>query len=93
MKSASISRTGLSPSLAGLPMPFRYHVDLSLHELLHIAPDGTYNTPRTTVCTLAYAWVWALPRSLAATCGISIDFFSSGYLDGSVPRVCASGPY
>ena len=27
---------------------------------------------------------WANPRSLAATCGISVDFFSSGYLDVSV---------
>ena len=27
------------------------------------------------------------PRSLAATKGISVDFFSSGYLDVSVPRV------
>ena len=31
--------------------------------------------------------VWALPRSLAATWGISFDFFSSGYLDVSVHRV------
>ncbi len=31
--------------------------------------------------------VWTLPRSLAATCGISFDFFSSGYLDVSVRRV------
>ena len=30
----------------------------------------------------------ALPRSLAATKGISIDFFSYGYLDVSVHRVC-----
>ena len=30
---------------------------------------------------------WAVPGSLAATDGISIDFFSSGYLDVSVPRV------
>ena len=29
----------------------------------------------------------AVPRSLAATDGISVDFFSSGYLDVSVPRV------
>ena len=29
----------------------------------------------------------ALPRSLATTCGISVDFFSSGYLDVSVLRV------
>ena len=31
--------------------------------------------------------VWALPRSLAATCGIDVSFFSSGYLDVSVHRV------
>ena len=31
--------------------------------------------------------VWATPRSLAATDGITIVFFSCGYLDVSVPRV------
>ena len=31
--------------------------------------------------------VWAPPRSLAATGGISFDFYSCGYLDGSLPRV------
>ena len=31
--------------------------------------------------------VWALPLSLAATYGITIVFFSSGYLDVSVHRV------
>ena len=31
--------------------------------------------------------VWALPFSLAATYGIDVSFFSSGYLDVSVPRV------
>ena len=39
--------------------------------------------------------VWAPPASLAATGGISVDFFSSGYWDVSVPRVCpriAAGP-
>jgi hypothetical protein len=30
---------------------------------------------------------WAVPISFATTFGISIDFFSSGYLDGSVPQV------
>ena len=34
------------------------------------------------------AMVWAFPRSLAATYGITVVFFSSGYLDVSVPRVC-----
>ena len=31
--------------------------------------------------------VWTNPLSLAATSGISIDFYSSGYLDVSVPQV------
>ena len=31
--------------------------------------------------------VWALPGSLAATSGITVVFFSSGYLDVSVHRV------
>ena len=31
--------------------------------------------------------VWASPRSLATTCGITIVFFSYGYLDVSVPHV------
>jgi hypothetical protein len=31
--------------------------------------------------------VWANPRSLAATRGVSIDLLSYGYLDVSVPRV------
>ena len=31
--------------------------------------------------------VWATPRSLAATYGITLVFFSCGYLDVSVPRV------
>ena len=34
------------------------------------------------------AVVWAIPRSLATTCGITIVFSSSGYLDVSVHRVC-----
>ena len=36
--------------------------------------------------------IQAPPRSLATTCGISVDFFSSGYLDGSVLRVRFSCP-
>ena len=31
--------------------------------------------------------VWPLPRSLATTCGISVDVFSSPYLDVSVQAV------
>ena len=35
----------------------------------------------------ARTMVWALPISLAATFGIDVSFFSSGYLDVSVHRV------
>ena len=42
----------------------------------------SYN-PSIAVTTL----VWAIPRSLATTSGITFVFFSSGYLDVSVPRV------
>ena len=42
----------------------------------------SYN-PHIAVTT----WVWAVPRSLATTCGITIVFFSYGYLDVSVPHV------
>jgi hypothetical protein len=48
-----------------------------LHVQTGLAPPGPYNPgPEGPV--------WALPRSLAATGGISFDFFSWGYLDVSV---------
>jgi hypothetical protein len=37
--------------------------------------------------------VWAVPRSLAATGGITFVFFSSRYLDVSVPWVCLRCSY
>ena len=40
--------------------------------------------PRTPLSGRA---VWPPPRSLATTCGISVDFFSSPYLDVSVRAV------
>jgi hypothetical protein len=46
----------------------------------------SYN-PKIAVTIL----VWAIPISLATTQGITIVFFSSGYLDVSVLRVCS--PY
>ena len=38
-------------------------------------------------CTIEMVQVWAVPRSLAATDGITIVFCSWGYLDVSVPPV------
>ena len=46
------------------------------------AMSPSYNPARALTRT-----VWAPPRSLAATCGITLVFFSCGYLDVSVPRV------
>ena len=66
-----ISNTGLSPSLAELPSPFFY--------LTHTIRQSKPRHARTTV--------WALSISLAATLEIDVSFFSSGYLDVSVPRV------
>jgi hypothetical protein len=47
-------------------------------------PDTSPTTPswqRVSACTSS---VWAGPRSLATTRGVSVDFRSSGYLDVSV---------
>ena len=49
---------------------------LDIH--IHIA----VRTPKASLPS-----VWPLPRSLATTCGISVDFFSSPYLDVSVQAV------
>jgi len=68
------TRTGLSPSMAKLSNLFWFIAQ----------PMAQSYNPKIAVTTL----VWANPRSLAATYGITIVFFSSGYLDVSVPRVC-----
>ena len=48
-----------------------------------VNPTSGPHNPETT----GVASVWASPRSLAATDGISIDFLSYRYLDVSVPCV------
>ncbi len=62
------------------------------HPLCLIFPDDSTNTyryryPGPTTPLQKPGTVWASPRSLAATYGVSIDFSSFGYLDVSVPRV------
>ena len=70
-----VSSTGLSPSLAGLPRPFDCPPAFSS---LVVRPTTPHPSPHA---------VWAPPRSLAATGGISLDFLSCWYLDGSLPSV------
>ena len=68
----STSPTGLSPSVAGLPIPFDCRFFALCASL----------TPQVFLPA-----VWPLPRSLATTCGISFDFSSSAYLDVSVQQL------
>ena len=68
------SRKGLSPSMAGLSRPFRSRTLLPMSRSYNPRRAGTRR-------------VWAPPRSLATTWGITFVFFSYGYLDVSVPRV------
>ena len=70
----SISLTGLSPPA----------VHLSRCVLLSIYRPLSWSYYPTRSVNLM---VWAPPRSLATTYGITIVFFSSGYLDVSVHRV------
>ena len=62
---------GFHPLRQAFPKPFCFTCFGTLRSL-----PRSINTP-----------VWALPRSLAATYGITFVFFSSAYLDVSVQRV------
>ena len=66
------SLTRLSLSLAYLSRYFR-------SAILGVCPPATPRVRRPAV--------WPLPFSLATTGGIEFSFFSSGYLDVSLPRV------
>ena len=74
------SATGLLPSMVGLSKT-------ASPSMINSTPCERPTTPGA--CSL----VWANPRSLAATDGITVVFFSSGYLDVSVPLVCLLPPY
>ena len=69
----SLSLTGVLPSVPNLPRSFSWRFFLLC---------------RSSTPVVRRRPVWALPSSLAATGGISFDYFSSGYLDVSVHRVC-----
>ena len=73
----SLTHTGLSPAMVPLSKGFWF----TQHQM-----SQSYN-PHLAVTK----WVWANPRSLATTNGITIVFSSSSYLDVSVHWVCS--PY
>ena len=67
------------------------------HRLWSDFPDRSANDAFVTPCQCpqpqrASSLVWADPLSLAATNGVSVDFFSYRYLDVSVPCVSFSWP-
>ena len=61
--------------------PLRLQLSICYSAHIHKVFAGPY--PRLHCCSL----VWALPRSLATTYGITFVFSSCGYLDVSVPHV------
>ena len=74
----------LSPSLTGLsPSPAALSIALQLSYRCIM----TSSTP-----VVRRQPVWPLPSSLATTKGIEFSFFSSGYLDVSLPRVPSYEP-
>ena len=73
----SASRTGLSPSLARLSSRFR---------------SPAFACRRSATPDVRRPPVWPLPSSLATTKEIEFSFFSSGYLDVSLPRVPSYRP-
>ena len=71
---------------------FRQNITCSaLLDFINYAFSCTGLSPTTVVLSRTFHYnikdLRPGPRSLAATYGISVDFFSSGYLDVSVPRV------
>jgi hypothetical protein len=69
--------TGLSPSVVGLSRPFNW-----------CCLCNSLLAPATPIRRS----VWAIPLSLAATYGVSVDFLSCRYLDVSVPCVGFTWP-
>src|SRR5690606_17839144 len=84
-QSGVFSLGGWSPRLQSrfhVPRPTRFHNT-------QVSATGLSPTMARLPSLFAYqlCCLRAGPRSLAATRGISVDFFSSGYLDVSVPPV------
>ena len=79
------------PAVLWILLPnFRFRLQDS-HLLWCVFPytSANFHCKRNAVRTprILLPLVWPLPRSLATTSGISVDFFSSPYLDVSVQAV------
>ena len=85
-----------SHGIPRVPRYSGYHAPTLVFEYWTITIYGlpSHAGPRTSVVLkvvrtpkILLSLVWPLPRSLATTSGISVDFFSSPYLDVSVQAV------
>ena len=85
-----------SHGIPRVPRYSGYHAPTSVFEYWTITIYGlpSHAVPLTSVVLkvvrtpkILLSLVWPLPRSLATTSGISVDFFSSPYLDVSVQAV------
>ena len=82
-----VSRVRRYSGYSWLDSLFAYRT-LTFFGLLSHTIRLTYLIPFTVLTPKVFLpSVWPLPRSLATTCGISVDFFSSPYLDVSVQAV------
>ena len=85
-------RISLVPPYSGYCyVAIRFQI-LGFHDLWPNFPDRSPNKSQSTLQSYNPGHavtppVWALPRSLATTCGITFVFSSWGYLDVSVPPV------
>ena len=74
------------PTMTGCLRVRDYHpLWYNFPEVFHLTHCHLCRSYNPTVALTAV--VWAVPRSLATTCGITVVFSSSGYLDVSVHRV------
>ena len=81
--SLHLSHTGLLPSTAAA-----FHLLILLgNSITSTGPLPPALSPKALMRPSTKCRIWAPPRSLATTYGITLVFFSCGYLDVSVPRV------
>ena len=86
-------RISLVPPYSGYSyVATRFRI-LGFHDLWPNFPDRSPNKSQSTLPSYNPGHavtppVWAIPRSLATTCGITVVFSSCRYLDVSVPCVC-----
>ena len=64
--------------------PLWWHFPVLFYSIPPVTLSWSYNPTHAETSV-----VWARPRSIATTKGITIVFFSYGYLDVSVPHVCS----